>query len=209
MPIIRPGAALDDARARLSRVLQPGEEILWAGRPHLPSLSSEAERIRVARSPIASVAITPVLMAAGVAGLLLWQGMDPAALADRILVWLQNGAWLVVLIALGLVGGAILLRRLGLDDAGGFLRWAERQAYAITDRRLLILDGERIAHAFAPEQLGTLRLRERGGGYGDVEFKELPVRTAHGTGGDSKLQRDRRRVAFKATARCPSHPVTH
>ena len=197
MTIIRPESTRT-AHALVSRVVEPGEEILWTGRPHLPTLTGEAERIRVGRSPVASIAATLVLMAAGVVGFLLWQGMDPAAVGDRILSWLQGGAWVVVLLTLGLVGAATGLRRMGFDDAGAFIRWAQRQTYAITDRRLLILDGERIAHAFAPAQLGAIRLRDRAEGYGDVEFKELPQRTNRGPGDYRNLKRDRRRIAFKA-----------
>jgi hypothetical protein len=54
MTIIRPESTRRTADALVSQVVEPGEEILWTGRPHLPTLTGEAERIRVGRSPVAS-----------------------------------------------------------------------------------------------------------------------------------------------------------
>jgi hypothetical protein len=89
----------------------------------------------------------------------------------------------------------IVLRLLKLDNRSRLRRYFEGLTFGITDRRVLVIDGDHV-QSFAGEELDRPRVIERAGGYGDVIFGRNP------SSGSTSRQRDpvrqeRDRVGFK------------
>lgn len=179
----------------VTRVLEPGEKIIWTGRPDVELMTGHLRggagiRLR-GRGILATLALV------GATGYLFMDGQfgfeAPGSMAE-LRDFILDGPGGPLLAVAGLLGFALFARAKGWDNTGAYVRWAENQTYAITDRRLLILDGENIAWQFGPEDFGEPRIRERGQHHADIEFREVRLEGRRGTA----LNRDRTRIGFKA-----------
>ncbi len=164
----------ETAEQVISRVLEPGEEILWAERPNLEVLMIPARRYQKRRPWRLGLG---ALITVGV----LYYGLEsPFGYADlgafdRFLEIVPKKALIGISVCavLSIVGFAVSKRfKLGRADSHG--RWARSLSYAITDRRLLILEGDGIAYQFRPEELPEMGTRPRAPGYDDIVFKVIP-----------------------------------
>lgn len=171
----------------ISVLVDPGELILWTGRPDTRIMIGRERvrwRVRIVLVPAALAGIAWLASRMAPAGTLAFPQLLPL-LESRVLVF-------AVLVLIGLhILSLFMLRR--------FQRYVSSLAYAITDRRLLVAEGDRIVDAYAPEQLSQVHVRRRSRGFGDVIFGR---RTAMHTGGRrlDRVQRERERVGFKALA---------
>jgi hypothetical protein len=144
----------DDPREIARQELQPGEHLVWAGRPG------------PAAQPAWQLDRTSLLIAAGpflAAVFLLWQAVGSA------------GAWAAFLF----LAAGILMLCIALSPLVALwraVRRVRRTVYAITDRRLLVLPGgsRRALRAFPPEDLDDPEVRDRDDGRGDVIFATVP-----------------------------------
>ncbi len=148
-----------DAEATIRGVMQPGETLLWLGRPTRPA--------RPAQGPSIGLPEAFLLAVLGVVGLLVFNRlMDdrPLGLAD-----LQAGS---AILMLGAYFGAPWL------TARPRVLSRRRIAYAVTDRRALVLElsrrGVRL-DAHGPAQIAYVREHVRGDGLRDVVFRQGPV----------------------------------
>jgi len=163
----------------VSKVLEPGEKLLWAGRPELEQPVPRGSRYRkvivlaiIAAVPIVAYRVLPDSFALRE----LLQEVDAGTTAMVI-----GGFVLFALLLIFLPGPAARLQR-----------YMQSLTYAITNRRLLILEGDKITDTYPPERLFKPRIQERAPGYADVVFGEW--------GGDATrdvVTRERREVAFK------------
>lgn len=143
----------DDPRDIARAALEPGERLVWAGRPGpaaQPAWQLDPSSLLLVAVPLC------------VAVFLLWEAFDSFA-----------GPF-----DLAFLGGAVVLLCVALSPFAT-LWWASRRVrgtvYAITDRRLFILAGgpRRRPRSFAPDELEEPRVHDRGDGRGDVAFGTL------------------------------------
>jgi hypothetical protein len=162
------GDALPEPLAtRVKAELQPGEVVLWTGRP-IPGL---AARPAMAFSVIGGVMLVPmVLVAAGMAALVV----VIALLAHSVCVALfLLPVGLIVLLSLGMVIGLPLWTR----------RLAAQTAYALTNRRAIVWQKGSFAmhvRSFTRQQLGAMQRNERPDGSGDLIFDQTYWHDSHG-----------------------------
>lgn len=140
---------LDLARA----ALEPGESLVWAGRP-----GPAAEPGWTLDRASLLLAAAPALVGLALLGQALWAPAAPGRLFY--------------------LGGGLVLLCIALTPLAALWRAARRvrgTVYAITDRRLFILVGgpRGRLRSFLPEELEEPRMRERGSGRGDVAFGTL------------------------------------
>lgn len=144
-----------DAEPAIRAVLQPGEVLLWLGRPAppdrpLPLGWPEAFSLAIARIAVL-VVVTRLLEP------------EPFGLQD-----IGRGTILLLLTAYVAAPGWSLRPR---------SLWKRRVAYAVTNYRALILrqDGGRThLDAYGPAQIALVSRRDRGDGLQDVVFREGP-----------------------------------
>lgn len=145
--------AADDLLDLARTALEPGERLVWAGRPG------------PAAQPAWQLDPTSLLLAAVplcVGLVLLWQAFTaPGGAVDLIYL-----------------GGGVVMLCVALSPLATLWRASSRvrgTVYAITDRRLFILAGgpRRSLRSFVPEELEEPRVRDRGDGRGDVTFGTL------------------------------------
>ena len=146
-----------DQDAMVRRELEPGEKLVWLGRPI-------ARRIAVGWWPIAIFGLVFSGMGALVVGMLATMA---AEMDDSTIIRLM-----AVLIGVTFVLGGLVIT--GLP----FLvyRRATRTVYALTNRRAIIWDaglGSNIhVRTFDADRLGSTSRRERSDGTGDLIFEE-------------------------------------
>ena len=176
--------------------IEPGERIIWAGRPDVEALTSEARRQRGLGGFVKGLArpLAILLFAA-----LVWaymNGLDLASAMDLLSAAVRNAGAEGVVAPLAFLGFVGLILALQARTAGKFIEWARGLTYAITDRRLLILlDGE-IETELEPGQVKKMRLRNRTEGFQDLVFAEKLRGGSSGKG--SLTAREKRRIGFKA-----------
>ncbi|HMA15525.1 MAG TPA: hypothetical protein VKP12_12100 [Kiloniellaceae bacterium] len=134
-------------------VLEPGERLVWAGRPG--PAAQPAWRLDRTSLLLAAVPLCVGLV-------LLWQALAAPAVPEDLFY----------------LGGGLVLLCVALSPLATLWRASRRvrdTVYAVTDRRLLILAGgpRRRPRAFAPEDLEEPRVQDRGDGRGDVIFGTL------------------------------------
>lgn len=178
------------AETVVSRVLEPGEKILWAGRPHVdPAMEHQSKvsrRIKLIILPIAALAIFWIIDSLPVSSLSTI--MDNLPFEPKFL-------W-VVAAPLLLIAAARLFK---FDGTSRLDRYLRSLTYAITSQRLLILEGDKIYSAYTPEQAREPFLRKRAPGYSDVIFDDRGTRSqTDNTESRDPVYRERRRVGFKA-----------
>lgn len=169
----------EPAESVVSRVLEPGEELIWAGRPELERPVPRGSRYRKVIA-VAIIAAVPIFA----------YRVLPDSFALKELLQ-EVGAGTMAMVIGGFALFALLLIFLP-GPAARLQRYMQRLTYAITSRRLLILEGDKVTDAYPPERLFRPRIRERAPGYADVVFGEW--------GGDATrdvVTRERREVAFK------------
>jgi hypothetical protein len=170
----------------VSGVLEPGERILWVGRPDADSMSARERR----RARLRRYGGTAILLGAGALlldrvtpGLL--DSLEPGVLA-------QPPVLVPVLIVL------IVLPVLSVLGARRYARYARSLVYGLTDRRLLVIEGTEVVDERTPETASRVVLRQRGRDHADVVFGRRG--TTHPGPGRMRdpVQREREIVAFKA-----------
>lgn len=92
----------------------------------------------------------------------------------------------------------VVLRIFKVDDSSRLNRYLHSLSYAITNQRLLILEGDEIYSSYTPEQAREPIIRERSAMYSDLIFDEFPIRRGDGSVVRDPVYRERRQVAFKA-----------
>lgn len=167
----------------LTGVLEPGEAVLWSGRPDVDVIL----RLRRRRG-------------------LVGKGVGFAILAGAV-AWAARGglldffSWDLALEPRFLVPAAVVVVGMPLLSALGgwrFRRYVASLDYAITDRRLLVLEHGEIVDDYPPERVGQVTMRPRGREHGDVVFG-LHLRVGSlGHRTRDPVLREREVVAFKA-----------
>jgi hypothetical protein len=92
----------------------------------------------------------------------------------------------------------LTIRILWLDDHSRLERYFRSLTYAITDRRLLILERDQVSATYPPGQAHEPIIRQRAPGYSDVIFDEQSVRANDLRIVQDPVYGERRRVGFKA-----------
>ena len=143
--------SIPDPRDTASTALEPGETLVWAGRPDAALLAWRQFDLK------AFLLSTP---AAIVAVILIWQAA--AGGFSHILDYL----FVLAAIAAAFVAALPMVALLRI------VRRARSTVYAVTDRRIFILElfPRRRLRPFASADIETPRVRERGNGRGDVIF---------------------------------------
>ena len=179
----------ENAENVVSRVLEPGEKILWAGRPHVdPAIDHRAQQSRRKKLIAYPIAVAAVIWITGSLPI-----SSPLEILENLpfepkFLWVLAAPILLIL----------ALRIFKLDDTSRLDRHLRSLNYAITNQRLLILEGNKIYSAYTPEQTREPFIRERAPGFADVIFDNRSL-----TGGDGNISadpvfRERRRVGFKS-----------
>jgi hypothetical protein len=180
------GSARLSAEQVVSGVIEPDEQILWTGRPDADAMAAGERRRWMLR-------------------LLLWPPLVAGAawMAARASPAVMEGAPSLDLlleprVRLSVIGLLIGIGALGVAGRMRFRRYARSLAYALTDRRLLILEGSEITDDYPPQRLGRMRLRRRGRGLADVVFGVRGASRGGTMRSRDPVQRERNMVAFKA-----------
>lgn len=143
--------SIPDPRETAQAALEPGERLVWVGQPEVARLAWRDFDLKhwLRSAPAAAVAV-----------ILLWQAA--AEPADSIFTWLYPLAALAALFV------AVWPLMAPLRAA----RAARQTVYAVTDRRVFILETYPREHvrSFPPEELEEPQWRDRGDGRGDVSF---------------------------------------
>jgi hypothetical protein len=178
-----PHSATDpQLKQQITAHLQPGESILWLGKP---SAWSTVSPLQAGLAWFLAIAGASLYLG-------LWAHL-PFALLEQFptLIALANRPQMPTVI---LLGGGLLL---------GAIAWHRRSstwAYAVTDKRLLVVFGNKILREKNPRQLKYVRVNERSGDKGDVYWEKRSKREsrAYDDDGNSVSQGpDGRYVGFK------------
>lgn len=132
--------AIDEA------LLEPGERVVWSGKPNPLRYAQARSGIRIM---------------AGLAALVFSEAFAVAARDGRVAEWLSPLALAIAVVLL--LSPLLLMWRARLTD------------YAVTDRRALVVVhrpfGHRVVTPFA--QIGSVEVMPRSGGVGDVLIDEV------------------------------------
>lgn len=166
--------------------VEPGERVLWAGAPDVEAAVASFRR------GVPALAGLVVLLGGG------WfaartVGVHPV---DGLrMLWSAQPMALVV------AGGALLLpwilRAVKLDNRSRYRRHFENLTYAVTDRRLLVIEKDDVL-GFEPQELNQPTVVPRGAGFDDVIFATLPYRSSGDSNNRDPIRLERRKVGFKA-----------
>jgi energy-coupling factor transporter transmembrane protein EcfT len=166
---------------RLRAELQPGETLIWTGRP-VPAL---AARPAWTVTLIGGAMLIPGILIAGIIGIVV----VAVAFATK------SPCFALLLLPFLAVFALILLLLATLPFRARQL--ADNTIYALTNRRAILwqktLWGFQV-RSFTPQQLGALQRIERPDGTGDLIFEQIPYHGAHG-------HHHLRSVGFTALAR--------
>jgi hypothetical protein len=170
----------------VSAYLEPGETVLWSGRP-----DTDAALAQFAPWKVRGLIV--VLGGVGGVAFLLRGTLDLGSVADVVALLRSEPQFLVPIAVVAFA--PVLARVLKFDNASRLRRHFDSLTYAMTDRRLIIVEkGE--AQSFGIEDLAKLRVRERGPGCGDVVFGDGRTMSSGGGRGDV-IARERWRTGFK------------
>ena len=179
-----------DSEAVVRSVLESGEKILWHGRPNVDAAVPKGG------GGVARFAIT--LLAFGGGLYFVAERLGMGGVSDLLaLLSEQPGAG----VAIGFVLlFPILLRLFKLDGPSRLRRHFENQVYAVTDRRVLVIEKNDV-QAFSGDELDRPIVRPRSGAYGDVVFANRKRSSGSSGSGGDPVQRERRTVGFKALSK--------
>jgi hypothetical protein len=155
----------DHSEATIESCLRPGERLIWSGRP-----DHEAGLPTRKKNPWIRPAIYLALIMAAA-----WYVTNelPGDTLERMLGGLKLNSSLIFGIA-GVVFVMFVLpstlRAFKLDSRSRLDRYFLSLQYAITNQRLIIMQGGTI-ESYGPEDLTQLKIRDRGDGRQDVEFQ--------------------------------------
>jgi hypothetical protein len=137
-----------------------------------------------------------LVVVAGVAGVafVLRGTLDIVGVTDIVALVRSQPTFLVPIAVVAL--GPLLARVFNFDNASRLRRYFDSLTYAMTDRRLIIVEKDKI-QSFGIEDLAKPRVRERGRRCADVVFGEGRGRSTGGGRGDV-ITRERWRTGFKA-----------
>jgi hypothetical protein len=155
----------DDLAAILDRELEPKEKVVWVGQPNELAFVRRSIGIFLFGIPFFVFAIFWTRLA-------MSSGMGPAAAGGSWGAWfplLWGGMFVVI-------GGGMLL--------SPFWAWwlAQRTLYAVTDRRVLLIEAARrlrVQHFTGERLLNAVRVEDRYG-RGDLILERLPVQGRRG-----------------------------
>jgi hypothetical protein len=178
-----------DPKEVVRSVLEPGERMIWCGRPDV--------EVVMATAPRRSGSFVFIIVLAMGAGFAVFQarefGIEPADLLDLIRARVPSFLYILG----GMVLLPIALRVFKLDRWSRYRQHFENLTYGVTDRRVLIIEKDSVL-AFAGDELDRPRVEERAGGYGDVIFGRMPESSDNSSGNKDPVARARRSVGFKA-----------
>jgi hypothetical protein len=145
----------DEVQAQINAELEPGEKVVWEGRPNPNRMMLKAMPIMLFGIPFLSFSIFWMAMAGGI---VVAKGPRLGPQTFFVLFGLP-----FVLVGLGMVTSPLLFR------------WkATRTAYVVTDRRAIMFEGgvRTTIRSFTPDQLGQITRNQRADGSGDIIFRE-------------------------------------
>jgi hypothetical protein len=180
----------DTVEERLARVLEPDEKVIWTGRPNVDTVVDAW----ASRRKRAGVVIIVVIAVAGLWGLSQRLGGSIPDLLDAIGPVIRDPENLVALAVPILLVTMIYVFK--LDNRSSLNRYLHSLGYAITNRRLLVLEGDKLKESYPPERLRMPRVDQRAPGYADVIFGKRRSGSRPSAGGP--VARERRHVGFKA-----------
>lgn len=170
----------------VSAVLEPNERLLWAGQPAAHIIIRGFRRRQLVGLWIALPIAAAVTLWATARG-----GPIDALFRDLLL----QPRFLVPATAVALV--MLILRYVSYRRVA---RYARSLSYAMTDRRLVVLEHGKVVDDFPPERLSRLAVRRRAHGYDDVVFGQHARAAGETRGTRDPVLRERNVVAFKALA---------
>ena len=174
-------ASTDDKTTPLASVLEPGEQVIWIGRPQVELAVSSRLRFRRVLQ-LASIPVTLVL--------LYWLLPENVGLRELV-PSMGMQTLLAILVPFVVIALFFVFKQ---DTASQLNRYFQGLSYAITDRRLLIFDGDRLAESYGPERVSKPYLKERFGGRSDVIFGQRAILQQQ----RSAVTREHARIGFKA-----------
>lgn len=189
-------SASGSAEELVQDAIEPGERVIWAGRPDLEALTREA-RSRSGVAGLLKGVFSPlaVFLLFGI-GWAYLNGWDLPTLLAMLSSMAEAQPVQVVVGPLVVVGFLGLIYGLHAWSARKFIQRAQTLTYAITDRRLLVLAGSEIEKAFSPDEVRNIQLRDRTEGFQDLI---LLRRSRNGNSrGELLMAREKRYVGFKA-----------
>lgn len=162
------------------------ERVLWAGAPDVEAAVSAYPR---GISPFAGLAV----LAGG--------GWFAARSAGVHPIDGLRTLWDAQPMALVVVGLMLLmpwiLKAFRIDNRSRYRRYFENLTYAVTDRRLLVIEKDDVL-GFEPGELNRPTVVERSGRFGDVIFARLPYQSSGESRRRDPVYLERRDVGFKA-----------
>lgn len=177
------------------RVTEPGERIVWCGRPDREALTSEARRMASGPRMVGRLLRFGFIALVLLLGVSYLNGSDPQDTLWLLVAALRAQPLQALMAATALVAFPAFILWLHRRSARSFIRRAEGLTYAITDRRLLIVLDDEIEDELSPEEVRSPSLKERVAGFDDVILR----RSSGGSSrGESLAARERRTVGFKA-----------
>jgi len=130
---------------RLKSELFDGEELLWAGQP----IPGRGQSGNLTMTSVSAVFIG-VVLGGGMFAFMRYTGGMTFFIMPMILI---------LLVALGMIGARL------------WNQFANRQVYAVTDQRLLIVNGRRV-RSYGPNDIQFIERHQRGDGWGDIVFAQ-------------------------------------
>lgn len=179
----------ESAESIINRVLEPGEQVVWSGRPH-SEIARKVSASRMRKRTLVGLAVSILVIL-----WLLFSGIVPNPLESLNSVPLEPSFMVPIGVVLLLM---VVPRMLKVDPASRLNRYFDSLTYAITDRRLLILEGDKVSEAYTPERLREPRIRERAPGYADVIFDQRPTGNVDRGRSRDPVFLERAEVGFKA-----------
>jgi hypothetical protein len=145
--------------------LEPGEKILWSGRPNVElALGHDRQRSR-------QRALLNTVVMVGILAFMMYQLRETLGVENlqEILDVLLEASLLFVAVPTVVVVAIIILSRVfKLRDRSRLHRYFNSLSYGMTNRRLLIVEGDQVTHEFGPDDLGTLYVNRRTGDCNDL-----------------------------------------
>lgn len=153
------------SEAMIESRLRPGERLMWSGRP-----DHEAGRSTSKRNPWLRPAIYLVMII--LAGWIITNKFPEGTLERAFGGMKLNSGVIFGIAGVIFVTFALpsVLKALKLDNRSRLDRYFLSLQYAITDQRLIIMQGDRM-ESYGPEDLTQLKIRDRGDGRQDVQFQ--------------------------------------
>lgn len=177
-------------KATIESRLRPGEKLIWSGKPQHESGTPTRKR-----NPWIFPAVQLVVI---IAAVWVLKAQLPQGTLDRFLGGNEPGMGAVIGISAAIFIVFFLprvLKSLKLDNQSRLDRYLLSLQYAITDQRLIIMQGDK-TESYGPEDLTQLRLRDRGDGRQDVQFQDQE-RAGNASRREDAVGWEQRRVGFK------------